>query len=178
MLLPSFETSRSASLSRQKNNVGNDSFLTAKQTTIEDQIKPAFQHPKIKIINDKTTEQKKSSEILPALNDEVISSNEASSSLPDYTLALSELSNQTSVSLIPAADLKPDEIRFGRKRPDLPITFSFGIRRSQAVAVAMRYPLLEGKQPTTAAQAILDTLDLAATNRLPYVKGARIHIAA
>ncbi|HKM14361.1 MAG TPA: hypothetical protein VJY63_00350 [Marinospirillum sp.] len=75
-------------------------------------------------------------------------------------------------------ELQPDEIRFGRKRPLLPITFSFGIRRSKAVAVAMRYPLLGGKQPTTFYQAILDTFDLAATNRLPYFKGTEVNVAA
>ncbi len=163
MLSPSFETTRSTSLSRQKNHVGDTAWSDAKQTSFESQKKLAFQHPKIKLVNDKAPEQKKSA-------------SEHNNNSSDYTLALS---HQTSASSTPTAtDLKPDEIRFGRKRPDLPITFSFGIRRSQAVAVAMRHPLLEGKQPTTANQAILDTFDLAATNRLPYAKGTGINIAA
>lgn len=86
--------------------------------------------------------------------------------------------NQTAAENQTTPELQPDEIRFGRKRPMLPITFSFGIRRSKAVAVAMRYPLLGGQQPTSFYQAILDTFDLAATNRLPYFKGTEVNVAA
>ena len=149
----------------------------AKQATSESPIKPALQHPKINKIDDKSTGQTKPQDALQALDESTFSTDGQgiNSGYPDYTL---ELSSKMGSSSAPATDLKPDEIRFGRKRPILPVTFSFGIRRSQAVAVAMRHPLLDGKQPTTANQAILDTFDLAATNRLPYVKGTGINIAA
>lgn len=177
MLLPSVESTSNTLLNRQKKQVANENSPTAKQATSESPIKPAFQHPKINKIDDKSTDQTKPAEGLEPLDKSVFSTdgNGLNNGYPDYTL---ELSSKLGPPSTPATNLKPDEIRFGRKRPILPITFSFGIRRSQAVAVAMRHPLLDGKQPTTANQAIIDTFDLAATNRLPYVKGTKINIAA
>ncbi|NLW04065.1 MAG: hypothetical protein GX029_02390 [Pseudomonadaceae bacterium] len=174
MLLPSVESSNSSLLNRQKKNVASNSSPTAKPITNENQLKPADQHPKIKVIDEKTAQQQKSQESLQILDDSTFASS-FTSNYPDYTL---EINNKNSSFSTPTTNLKPDEVRFGRKRPPLPVSFGFGLRRLQAVAVAMRHPLLEGKQPSTAAQAILDTFDLAATNRLPYIKGSGINLAA
>lgn len=180
MLLPSVENTSKTPLNRQNKPVVSENSSIAKQAASESSIKSALQYPKINKIDDKSTGQTKPPqppEGLEPLDKSIFSTDGQglNSGYPDYTL---ELSSKMGSSSVPAIDLKPDEIRFGRKRPTLPITFSFGIRRSQAVAVAMRHPLLDGKQPSTANQAILDTFDLAATNRLPYVKGTGINIAA
>lgn len=99
---------------------------------------------------------------------------------PDFTLELSDNqtaeATQTDQSRNTATH--PEEARHGRKRPALPFTFGFGIRRPIAVAVMMRHPILGQEAPGTAAQAIQDTLDLAATNRLPYTKGSQLYLAA
>lgn len=179
MLFPSVETTSSSSLNRQKKNVAGSGSPTVKQTTSETSVKPKFQHPKINRLEEKSTQQAKPKDTIEALTEtnfpsDGIHFNDSHNSYPDYTLELSSKDGTSAKN----AGLRPDEIRFGRKRPPLPVTFSFGIPRSQAVAVAMRQPLLDGKQPTNAYQAILDTFDLAATNRLPYVKGTEINIRA
>ncbi|MFK7161300.1 hypothetical protein V6U78_09655 [Marinospirillum sp. MEB164] len=63
-------------------------------------------------------------------------------------------------------------------RPPLPISFAFGIPRPRAVAVMMRHPIVGNEAPASRAQAILETLQLAATDRLPYLKGAGFYVAA
>lgn len=69
-----------------------------------------------------------------------------------------------------------DEISNGRKRPALPLTFSFGVRRPLNLAIALRHPVLDANTNLTPAQAVLNTLDLAATNRLPYLKGSSLNL--
>lgn len=97
----------------------------------------------------------------------------------DFTL---ELSSNSSADNAQARDTDnfthPEEARYGRKRPELPFTFGFGVRRPMALAVMMRHPILGQDAPATANQAIQDTFDLAATNRLPYGKGSQFYLAA
>ena len=96
---------------------------------------------------------------------------------PDFTLKLSsqEASNpavnhQTTLASKAATEAP--------KRAKLPYTFNFGIRRPQALQVVMNRPLLGNAYPANFGQAIQQTLDLAATNRLPYEKGRRINLLA
>lgn len=177
MLLPSVENTSAPTLNRQKKNAASDltSLSSMQATTNENQAIQTAQQPVIEKIDDKTSKQTKQQEPLQELAETTFSTN-SNTSYPDFTVDLNSSLNKSSTP--PAVELKPDEVRYGRKRPSLPISFSFALRRPQAVAVAMRYPLLEGKQPATAAQAILDTFDLAATNRLPYNKGAEISLVA
>lgn len=70
----------------------------------------------------------------------------------------------------------PDEIRYGRKRPPLPHTFGFGLRRPTTVPLAMRFSIIEGERPQTEQAAIAATFDLAATNSHPYTKGQRLSL--
>lgn len=182
MLLPSVEKTSSTVLNRQKKTVAANAVPTSSnpQATDESQTKQKVQHRRIENIQDKNTEQPQAQQEIPqalaAPLEETSFSTASTHSYSDFTLDLNSTSN-TKTKPTPK-DYKPDELRYGRKRPPLPVTFSFGVRRPQAVAVAMRHPLLEGKQPTTAAQAILDTLDLAATNRLPYTKGSGLSLVA
>jgi len=164
MLLPSVENTSASPLNRQKK-------ATASQLPPEETTKNKANEK----IDDKSSKQAKQQESLKELAENHFST-DSNSNYPDFTVDLSSSVNEPSTSS--ANELKPDEIRYGRKRPPLPITFRFGLRRPQAVAVAMRYQLLEGKQPDTPAQAILDTFDLAATNRLPYNKGNEISLVA
>lgn len=96
---------------------------------------------------------------------------------PDFTLELT--SPKIQEPQLPAQQQKtatatkdPDE------RPNLPYTFNFGIRRPLSVAVAMSKPLLGNEAPANFSQAIQQTLDLAATNRLPYQQGSQISLVA
>lgn len=177
MLLPSVENTSASTLNRQKKNATSDLMpASSTQAAInENQAKQTSQQPAVEKIDDKAAKQTKQPEPLQELAETTFST-DSNTSYPDFTVDLN--SSLTSTSIPSAIELKPDEIRYGRKRPPLPISFSFGLRRPQAVAVAMRYQLLEGKQPVTAAQAILDTFDLAATNRLPYNKGTEISLVA
>lgn len=70
----------------------------------------------------------------------------------------------------------PDEIRYGRKRPPLPHTFGFGLRRPTTLPLAMRFSVIDGEQPKSAQAAIAATFDLAATNSHPYTKGQRLSL--
>lgn len=72
--------------------------------------------------------------------------------------------------------LRPDELRYGRKRPDLPLTFGFGIKRFTTVPLAMRFSLIEGAKPETPQEAVAAQLNLAATNTQPYDKGKQLNI--
>lgn len=98
---------------------------------------------------------------------------------PDYTLELSG----TDEHLAAAAKMdfavnKASSEKSGDERAQLPYTFKFGMPRPQALAVVMSKPQL-GNQPLTNAQeAIQQTLDLAATNRLPYEKGSQVSLVA
>lgn len=96
---------------------------------------------------------------------------------PDFTLNLSSAQESTNPHKA-TAELKPDEIRYGRRRPNLPLSFNFGMRRPLAVEVIMRRPVLGSMPPATSALAIQDSFDLAATNRLPYLKGSGLHLIA
>lgn len=173
MLLPTVENNTPA-LKQQRKSTASDVPFGLQQATQENPTLANAKQASIESIDDKAAKQPKQEtlqELAPATFN-----TESTDSYPDYTLELTH--SKTQSPLIKPAELRPDEIRHGRKRPALPLTFGFGLRRSQAVAVAMRYPLLEGRQPSSAAQAILDTLDLAATNRLPYIKGSAINLAA
>lgn len=75
----------------------------------------------------------------------------------------------------PVLDYRTNEKQF---RPPLPISFYFGIPRPRSVAVMMRHPIVGNEPPASRAQAILETLQLAATDRLPYFKGAGFYVAA
>lgn len=101
---------------------------------------------------------------------------------PDFALELTTKTPATENTESPAAVVEtpvyPEEARHGRKRPPLPFTFAFGIRRPMTVAVMMRHPILGADAPENRIQAIQDTLDLAATNRLPYQKGAQLSLVA
>jgi len=173
MLPPSVENTSTSTLNRPKKDVAG-SLAPASSTQKTAHKKPG-QHPAIEKTEDKGSKQAKQQESLQELAEDTFST-DSNTRYPDFTLDLKSGSNTSSTPT--TTELKPDEIRYGRKRPPLPITFRFGLRRPQAVAVAMRYQLLEGKQPDTPAQAILDTFDLAATNRLPYNKGAEISLVA
>lgn len=177
MLLPSIENATASTPSRQKKTATSEqpSASDVQKTTNENQLKQTTDYPAIEKTDDKTSKQSKQQQPLQALAESTFSTS-SNTSYPDYTVELNASPSTSTGSS--ATDLKPDEVRYGRKRPALPISFSFGLRRPQAVAVAMRYPLLEGKQPSTAAQAVGDTFDLAATNRLPYNKGTGISLAA
>lgn len=177
MLLPSVENTGTSSTARQKKSVSSELPSTTQQVAQENQIRETPQHQKVEKANDQdqAAQQSNQQKKLQELPNSTFSTDTIDSSYPDFTVDF----NSSNSAVAPAiAELKPDEIRYGRKRPPLPIIFSFGLRRPQAVAVAMRHPLLEGQQPSTAAQAILDTLDLAATNRLPYIKGTEISLVA
>ncbi|GLR64771.1 hypothetical protein [Marinospirillum insulare] len=181
MLVPTIDNTSGTPLNRQKKAATSELMPTSSMKTAanESPTKQLTASSTPEKIDDKTPKQEKEPKPLEEkpLQElpESTFSTEANSRYPDYTVELKSSSGTTSA---PMLDPKPDEIRYGRKRPSLPMTFSFGLRRPQAVAVAMRHPLLEGKQPTTAAQAILDTLDLAATNRLPYIKGTEVSLVA
>ncbi|MBE0508831.1 MAG: hypothetical protein IBX50_19270 [Marinospirillum sp.] len=113
-----------------------------------------------------------------SLPDETFQLDEDSShshSYPDFTLSLKSQDNKGTT---PEAFTHSEEARHGRKRPPLPFTFGFGIRRPMAIAVAMRQPIFGNESPLSAAQAIGETLDLAATNRLPYVRGSQLSLVA
>lgn len=70
----------------------------------------------------------------------------------------------------------PDEQRYGRKRPDLPLTFGFGIKRYTTLPLAMRFSLVAGQAPTSPQEAIKATLNLAATNSVAYAKGSQVNL--
>ncbi|SFB81096.1 hypothetical protein SAMN05660443_0272 [Marinospirillum celere] len=98
---------------------------------------------------------------------------------PDFTLELSgqnsELAAATQIDQT-AKDSRADQQ--GQQRAKLPYTFNFGIRRPMAIAVAMSKPQLGNQNPASANEAIQQTLDLAATNRLPYERGSQISLVA
>lgn len=177
MLSPSIESSSSSLFNRQKKTVTNDTASEAQQSSPAQQVKLAdSHHTKVTTMDDKATPQQRPHEPLQALDESAFNTDASPTSYPDYTLELNDTAH-LKAEIKAKVNLKPDEVRFGRKRPALPITFSFGVRRPLTLAIAMRHPILEGKQPTTTAQAILDTFDLAATNRLPYIKGSEINLA-
>ncbi len=91
---------------------------------------------------------------------------------PDFTLELS-----TSNSKAVAGPSQPEATSESR-RAKLPYTFNFGIRRPLTLQVAMNRPMLGNTNPATANQAIQQTFDLAATNRLPYEKGSQLNLLA
>ena len=74
------------------------------------------------------------------------------------------------------ASYTPDEHRYGRKRPPLPITFGFGIRRYTTLPLAMRFSLVAGQAPPSPQEAIQATLNLAATNEVAYAKGSQVNL--
>lgn len=177
MLLPSVENNVTSNLARQKPNVATD-LSPASTTQLAEpnqQTHQKQQHATVEEVADKSAKQSSQKESLDKIEDKHFSVS-AENAYPDFTLELSHTDNPPVSSTPP--ELKPDEVRYGRKRPPLPISFSFGLRRPQAVAVAMRHPLIGSQAPSTGAQAILDTFDLAATNRLPYVKGSGLSLAA
>lgn len=177
MLSPSIESSSSSLFNRQKKTVTNDTASEAQQSSPAQQVKLAdSHHTKVTTMDDKATPQQRPHEPLQALDESAFNTDASPTSYTNYTLKLNDTA-YLKAEIKAKVNLKPDEVRFGRKRPALPITFSFGVRRPLTLAIAMRHPILEGKQPTTTAQAILDTFDLAATNRLPYIKGSEINLA-
>lgn len=120
---------------------------------------------------------------LQALPEETFDLNDdEASSAPDFKVELTgktpEIEQAETPVLAVEAPVYPEEARHGRKRPVLPFTFAFGVRRPMAVAVMMRNPILGADAPENRNQAIQDTLDLAATNRLPYLKGAQLNLVA
>ncbi|WP_114416260.1 hypothetical protein [Marinospirillum perlucidum] len=111
-----------------------------------------------------------------SLNDEddLQALNETTS--PDFTLSLHGVSFEEPQVFLPETTRPPQKP--ADQRPELPFTFSFGMRRPLAVAVAMSHPLIGNSSPVSPAEAIQQTLDLAATNRLPYDKGEQITLVA
>jgi len=100
------------------------------------------------------------------------------SSTPDFTLELTGPSFKEPQLATPQPDKASPSPKDPNERPELPYTFSFGIRRPMSVAVAMSKPLVGNELPASFSQAIQQTLDLAATNRLPYEKGAQMSLVA
>ena len=57
----------------------------------------------------------------------------------------------------------------------LPYTFRFGMPRPTTVALATRFPVF-GQTPDSPAEAVRDTLESAATTRLPALKGQSVSL--
>lgn len=170
MVLPSVESS-SSFWSRQQ--AAQDTGSQKKAATLPE--KNTQEKAKPRPLNDTAAaESKPQIENLP---DETFELDDESSNqgYPDFTLTLN---NQESGSTTPEHFTNSEEARHGRRRPPLPFTFGFGIRRPMAIAVAMRQPIFGTESPLSAAQAISETFDLAATNRLPYVRGSQLSLVA
>ena len=96
---------------------------------------------------------------------------------PDYTLAISAQATQPKHAE-PAKPTSSANSDSQSKRVPLPYTFNFGVRRPQALAVAMNRPQLGNQTPETPNQAIQQTFDLAATNAWPYALGSKVNLVA
>lgn len=171
MVLPSVESS-SLSWSRQQAatpDSGKKKIAETAEQNPQDKVKP-------RQLNDTAAaEGKPGIENLPDETFQVDEDGSNSHSYPDFTL---NLKSQDSKNTAPEAFTHSEEARHGRKRPPLPFTFGFGIRRPMAIAVAMRQPIFGNESPLSAAQAITETFDLAATNRLPYERGSQLSLVA
>lgn len=171
MVLPSVESS-SLSWSRQQAAApesGKKKVAHTAEQPHQDKAKP-------RQLNDTAaSENKPGIENLPDETFQLDEDSGKSHSYPDFSL---NLKSQDNSGLKNESFTHSEEARHGRKRPPLPFTFGFGIRRPMAIAVAMRQPIFGNESPLSAAQAITETFDLAATNRLPYERGSQLSLVA
>jgi hypothetical protein len=171
MVLPSAE---SPSLSWSRQQAAPDTASKRKAATQPE--KNSQEAAKPRQLNDTAAaEGKPQIEKLPDETFQLDEDSSSNNSYPDFTL---NLKSQDTVTTSAEHFTHSEEARHGRKRPPLPFTFGFGIRRPMAIAVAMRQPIFGTESPASAAQAIGQTLDLAATNRLPYVRGSQLSLVA
>jgi|GEM_PF-1665094 hypothetical protein len=188
MVLPSVDTS-SNSWAKHKPGQTTDAAkpLTAnklseqdtadKQEThlrIQEKKQPSEQESGLKPLADETFSASSHA------NDEedVATAQQNAGSTPDFTLELTGPSFKEPQVAASRLQKTTQDSKGSNERPELPYTFSFGVRRPFAIAVAMSKPLLGNEAPTSFSQAIQQTLDLAATNRLPYEKGNQISLVA
>ncbi|MDR9467477.1 hypothetical protein [Marinospirillum sp.] len=111
-------------------------------------------------------------------DEEDVTAAQQTGNTPDFTLELTSPSFKEPQLAASRPQKNTQDSKDASERPALPYTFSFGVRRPFAIAVAMSKPLLGNEAPSSFSQAIQQTLDLAATNRLPYEKGGQISLVA
>jgi len=184
MVIPTADTSTSNSWSKQKPGQTAAVAKPSKSGQLSAQ-EVTSQHKSHLVVEEKQAKTDQEPGLKPPLDEQAPhleltadTAGEASAkALPDFTLDL----HTSQPEVPPSARSKTTqqvEPKDPQERPQLPYTFNFGIRRPYALAVAMSQPLLGNKTPESPSQAVQQTLDLAATNRLPYEKGSQVNLAA